>query len=305
MSLDTAAATVKLNALTVKFDRQAKSATPYYPEICKVIKSKGASEDYAFLGAMSGVREWLGERQFNQLRAARFNIPNRLWEDSFEIEKTDFDDDKIGLYEPAAEELADELMYHPDELVINELLLQGDSKPCFDGQFFFDTDHSWGSSGSQSNKLTYNADATPTAAQCKAAFNQARVAMLLFKTDKGKKLNRIRKRKMDNLSILVHPDMEQTWADAMLAVVNASGASNVVIDAPKIVVCPEFTDPLVWYLLNLDGPLRPFVFQERSPWKRGWADLNNPKEKTVKYMADGRYACGYFAWWMAIMTTFN
>lgn len=308
MSLDLASAQVKLNLLTAIFRKQALAATPLYPELCTVVTSNGASEDYGMLGAMPGVREWLGERKFQQLRAARFNILNRLWENSLEIEKTDLDDDRMGLYGPLAQELADEGTYHPDELMIGDLVVGGTAKACFDGQFFFDTDHLWGESGTQSNLLTYNAAAgssEPTPAEAKAAFNASRTKMMTYKTDTGKKLNRIRKRSMSQLALLVPPELEQIFADGLQATVNAAGATNVVIDAPRIIVSPELTDPLSFYTLNLGGTLKPFVFQMRAPMRRQIADLTNDKEKTVKFMTTARYSVGFLAWWAATKTTFN
>ena len=41
-------------------------------------------------------------------------------------------------------------------MLINAALLAGESTVCFDGQYFFDTDHSEGDSGSQSNDITFD-----------------------------------------------------------------------------------------------------------------------------------------------------
>ena len=47
-------------------------------------------------------------------------------------------DSTITRYTP----LATEAMYHPDQLFF-EALVAGESTACFDGQYFFDTDHAW------------------------------------------------------------------------------------------------------------------------------------------------------------------
>ena len=191
MALDTAKATVTLRTLTQRFDNRLKSATPFYPQISTIIQSDGFDESYGMLGSMPGIREWLGDRQFKELRAGTFTITNKHWENSLLIKKTDLADDRMGLYGPLMEDLAIEAAYHPDELFFTALV-NGETTACFDSQYFFDTDHSWGDSGTQDNDLTYAAatSTVPTAAEFRGAFHAARAAMLKFKNDQGKLLNR-------------------------------------------------------------------------------------------------------------------
>ena len=179
MSLDTAKAIVTLNRLTQTFDATVKAGTPWYPNVCTVVNSTRKLEDYAGLGSMPGVREWLGDRVFHELRGASFQIENKHWEDSLSIKKTDINDDSMGLYPSFVEALGAEAVNHPDELFF-QTLLAGETNACFDGQYFFDTDHSWGDSGTQSNLLTYNAaDHTAvTVAEMKAAYHSARKTMV-------------------------------------------------------------------------------------------------------------------------------
>lgn len=305
MALDTAKATVTLRTLTKKFDQRAASATPFYPTVSNIIPSDGADEAYGMLGNMPGVREWLGDRQFKELRAANFTIANKHWESSLLIKKTDIADDRMGMYGPLMEELAVEATYHPDELLFSALS-SAESTACFDGQYFFDGDHAWGSSGSQSNDLTYAAatGTTPTAAEFRGAFHQARTAMLKFKNDQGKLLNRPVSTSMNSLLCLVPPDLELQAYEGLTASI-LSNNSNVVIDAPKIVVSPHLTDATKFYLFNLEGALRPFVFQAREPLSRQMKGLDDIETKDVKFMTEARYNVGYLAWWKAVLTTFT
>ena len=190
MSLNTAKYISTQRDLTQKFREGAMAATPFYPTICTEIQSGGSDEKYGLLGAMPGVKEWLGDRQFKKLRAGDFVIANREWEDSVEFEKNDIDDDRLGLATELARDFGTEAMLHPDELLL-EALVAGETTACFDGQNFFDTDHSWGDSGSQSNDLSYAAASgtAPTAEEFKAAFHQSRVAMLGFKNDQGQQVH--------------------------------------------------------------------------------------------------------------------
>jgi phage major head subunit gpT-like protein len=305
MALDTAKATVTLRTLTQRFDNRLKSATPFYPQISTIIQSDGYDESYGMLGSMPGIREWLGDRQFKELRAGTFTITNKHWENSLLIKKTDLADDRMGLYGPLMEDLAIEAAYHPDELFFTALV-NGETAACFDGQFFFDTDHSWGDSGTQDNDLTYAAatSTVPTAAEFRLAFHAARAAMLKFKTDTGKLLNRPVSTGLTNLLCVVNPDFEVIAKEALTAQI-LSNNSNVVVDAPRIVSSAYLTDTSKMYLFNLDGALKPFVFQAREPISRQMKGLDDIETKDVKFMTESRYNVGYLAWWKAVLTTFT
>lgn len=306
MSLDTAAATVILNSLTATFDREARAATPFYPTITTRVNSMRDSENYGWLGAMPGMREWLGDRLFKQLRAAQYSLANKTWENSLLISKENLEDDVLGMYGPVLADLAAEATHHPDELVITALV-NGESTACFDGQFFFDTDHSWGDSGTQDNDLTSNIVTAndPTAAEFKTAYHAAREALVGFKNDQGKNFVRPIVTGLSDLLILVPPNMQQAATEAVEAQLLGGGDTNIVLDRPRIVTSPLLTADTKWYLFNLAGSLRPLVFQARRPLGRQMKGLDDRETKDVKFMADARYNVGYLAWWNAVLTTFT
>jgi len=305
MALDTAKATVTLRDITKKFDNRIKSVTPFYPNVSTIIQSNGLDEKYGMLGNMPGIREWTGDRLFKELRSGTFTISNKHWESSILIKKTDIADDRMSMYGPLAEDLAAEAAYHPDELLFTTMV-NGASTACFDGQYFFDTDHSWGDSGTISNDLTYAAatGTAPTSAEFRAAFHQARTAMLQFKNDQGKFLNRPTSMSMGNLMVVVPPEQELAAYEGLTATI-LSNNSNIVIDAPKIVVSPHITDAATFYLFNMGSSLRPFVFQAREPLSRQIKGLDDIETKDVKFMTEARYNVGYLAWWTGVLTTFT
>lgn len=305
MPLDTAKAISVLRSLTAKFDARAAAATPFYPELCTIVPSQGADEEYGMLGSFPGVREFLGERLFNELRAARFTIENKLWESSLLIKKTHIADDRMGMYPPLLEALADEATHHPDELFFS-LLINGESTACFDGQFFIDTDHAWGSSGTQSNDLTYNANDhnAVTVAEFKAAYHQARRTMLKFKNDNGKLLNRPVIGRLTNLLVLVPPELEVVAQEAVQSTV-INNATNIILDRPRVVASAALTSAVKFWLFNLSGPVKPFIFQAREPLSRQTKGLDDIEFKDVKFMTQARYNLGYGAWWTAVQTEFN
>jgi len=306
MTLNTAKAQVVMRDITAKFDNAVKAANPFYTKVCTINPSNGSDEKYAFLGNMPGVSEWKGDRQFKQLASADFTISNKHWESSLLVSKNDIKDDRLGMYGPLVEDLAAEATYHPDELWF-DTLVAGKSTECFDGQYFFDTDHVWGDSGTQSNDLTYDATShtAVTADEFKAAYHQARSAMLNFKRNNGKFFRRPVVEGMGQLMIVVPTELEVVAKEAINALLTGGGDTNIVLDAPQIVVSPHLTSAVEWYLFNLGDPMKPFVFQAREALSRQSTGINDLETKDVKFMTEARYNLGYLAWWNAVLTTFN
>ncbi|MGA1038504.1 MAG: Mu-like prophage major head subunit gpT family protein [Ilumatobacteraceae bacterium] len=219
------------------------------------------------------------------------------------IKKTDIADDNLGQYGPIMEQLGIEAAHHPDELWFNALEL-GESTACFDGQFFFDTDHSWGKSGSQSNDLTSTVADTSavTVAELKTAIRSAVQQMLGFKNDQGKLYHRPTVSRLNDLTLLVPLALRDVAYDALESQL-LSNSTNVIVDRPTIVASPYLTSDVKFYLFKTGDPVKPFVFQQREPLSRMMKGLDDIEIKDVKFMTEARYNVGYFAWWTAVLTT--
>ncbi len=202
------------------------------------VPSDGADEKYAWLGDMPGVREWLGDRVFNELRASNYTLANKLWESSLSIKKTDLADDRTGMYGPLLGQLGAEATYHPDELWFNALVPTANRRCASTANTSTTLTTSWGDSGTQSNDLTYDAtDHTAvTAAEFKAAFHQAREAMLNFSNDQGKLFHRPTVEGMGDLMVLVPTELELAAKEGITAILSGGGNTNVVLEMPTIVV---------------------------------------------------------------------
>ena len=309
-TLDSAATVATLRDLTIRFDNRIQQATPIYPRLCTIAQSRRRDEKYGWLGNSQGIREWLGDRQFARLRAATYFLANKKWESSLAIEKDDLDDDTMGMYGPVIEDLADEAAYHPDELLFTTHQAGG-TGVCFDGQNFYDTDHLWGDSGTQSNALTHsgcvsvtvtNGVSGVTAAEFLSAYHEARSALVNFKRDNGKFFMRPTVGKIDNLLLLVPTCLEKAAKTAMFSVI-ISNSTNIVLDAPEIITSPYLTSNVKFWLFYLGAPLKPFVFQARKPLQRQMKGMDDREFKDVKFMTDARYNMGYLAWWNAVQVT--
>lgn len=306
MSLNTAKATVTMNNLTAKFDNRVQAADVFYPEVSTIVPSVRKQEDYAMLGNSPAVREWLGDRVFEQLRGSEYFLKNRKWESSMEVAKDDIDDDVLSLYPPMIEDLADEATHHPDELLF-ETLLAGESEVGFDGQNFYDVDHQWGDSGVQSNDLTFTAGDpnNPTVAEFADAYEQARQAMLNFRRDNGKTYVRPTVKALTGLVLIVPIAMQLTANKALFQDITVTGESNIILDQPRIITSGFLTDPTKFYLFKIDTPLKPFIFQARSPLSRATKGIDDLETQLIKFMTQARYSIGYLAWWNTVLTTFT
>jgi phage major head subunit gpT-like protein len=108
--------------------------------ISTVTKSTTGQEEYGWLGKIKGVREWLGDRVLNSIATSDYAIKNKDWEDTISVDRNDIDDDNLSMYGMLFEEMGNAAGAHPDELIWGALKA-GFNTNCYDGQFFFDTDH--------------------------------------------------------------------------------------------------------------------------------------------------------------------
>ena len=113
------------------------------------VTSMTSTEEYAWLGQWPGLKEWVGERVLRGIADHEYSIKNRKFESSIEVDRDKIEDDQYGVYSPMFRESGYAAGAHPCELVY-QALKDGFDTNCFDGQFFFDTDHPVGG-GQQSN----------------------------------------------------------------------------------------------------------------------------------------------------------
>lgn len=128
--------------------------------VSNLFTSDQASETYNFLGQSPAMREWIGGRKAKGFSGSGLTIVNKHYEATIEVRKRDRSRDKTPQLQARIQEFADRAQTHWASL-LSTLLINGPSTVCYDEQYFFDTDHSEGNSGSQSNDITVDISALP------------------------------------------------------------------------------------------------------------------------------------------------
>lgn len=316
MAITTAKVQAVTRGITQSFDNGVRTGTPLYNSLCTIVPSSSRDESYGWIGDVPKMREFLGERQYDQLRAFNYQLANKTFEQSLGVDRHDIEDDRYAHYSNIAEAMGREATRHPDELLVN-LMTAAESAVCYDGQFFYDTDHAAGDSGTQSNKTTFNATdhTNVTVPEFKAAFHKVLRLMMQFKTDKGNFFmpRAITADLLSDLHLIVPLSLWEVAQQAMTQMMVAQ--SSVAVD--NVLLAKAQVHPVLgmgaegsgsdakFQLLYTGGTVKPFIFQSRSSLVRQIKGATDIEDKLVKFMTEVRYNVGYGLWQYGYLCEFN
>ncbi|MHB9035100.1 MAG: Mu-like prophage major head subunit gpT family protein [Armatimonadota bacterium] len=264
-----------------------------YERIATIVPSESDEEAYPWLGAVPNMREFKDERMPLGLLEHSYSIKNKTWESSIAVEREAIEDDKYGQIRLRVQSLAREAKRHIDELIFS-LLKNGFAATCYDGQYFFDTDHAEGDSGTQSNKGTAALDAS--------ALQAAITSMMKYKDDRGNLLG------ITPDLLVVPPDLQWVAMELLESTywpgsqANHKMAANVLKGKLDLLVSPYLTDTGDWFVLSTKGVVKPVILQSRMPVE--FAALEADSESGFMrdqyiYGVRARYNAGYGLWQMA------
>lgn len=280
--------------LKTTFHKAFDSAESTWQKIAMEVPSTGSENSYKWLKNFPRMRRWIGDKAVKKLEGHSYTVVNEDWEATVEVDRNDIEDDNLGIVKPQAEMAGFSAKQLPDEIVY-EVVNQSFTKKCFDGQYFFDTDHPVGK-GTVSNKGTV-ALSVATQAAAKASFGAARTAMRNFKDDDGRPLG------IKPTVLLVPPALEDTAKALMTAERLEDGKPNLYKGACEVVVGDWLESDTAWFLLDTSKPVKPFIYQPRKkPVFVNQFDMNSDdvfNRKKYKFGAEARAAGGYGFWQMA------
>lgn len=126
--------------LSTAFNARLASTATFYNSVAMTVPSITASNEYPRMDDLPGIREWVGDRVVHDLSMQTYLIRNKEFEGTIGVRLSQVEDDQIGFLAPMAEQLGQDAAEFPDQLVF-PLLNKGETTKCYDGQYFFDTDH--------------------------------------------------------------------------------------------------------------------------------------------------------------------
>lgn len=133
-----------LNALRVTFNKAFQDgkarAKPQYLQVATVVPSSSKSNTYGWLGQWPAFREWIGDRVLKSMKEYAYIVLNKPFESTVEVDRDEIEDDTVGTYGALFDEMGYASEVFPDELIF-PMLKAGFTSLCYDGQYFFDTDH--------------------------------------------------------------------------------------------------------------------------------------------------------------------
>lgn len=295
-----------LNALFTTYSavfQEGYAGSPtFYDKIATVVPSSSKSNTYGWMARLPQLREWVGDRVIQNVAAYGYQITNKTFELTVAIPREDIEDDNLGVYRPIVAETGRAAAKKPD-LLLADLLRNGQSTPGFDGRNFFATNHyidPISSTGAQQNYWSTGKALTT------ANYTDVRASMMSYVGEDGLPLG-----VMPGL-LIVPPQLETTarrivQSDIIFestASTNAAATTNVLKGTAEVLVVPELAaDPTTWYLLDTSRAIKPFVFQTRRAINFVQKNAPNDEEmfwnNQIVYGVDGRMNAGVSLWWLA------
>ncbi len=243
----------------------------WVPQVSMLFQSDQESETYAWLGMAPAMREWIGGRQAKGFRENGLTIANKKYESTLEVPVDWLRRDKTGQIKVRIAEQTERANAHWAKL-LNQLILDGEASVCYDGQYFFDTDHSEGDSGTQDNDIAVDITTTtaPTGGEMETAILKAIQQIIGFKDDQGEPMNETAK----SFLVMVPVPFMSAAAQALGSsiIVDASTSrSNTVLTLSSmagftvgLAVAPRLTWTTKFAVFRADGQLSAFIRQEEE-----------------------------------------
>jgi phage major head subunit gpT-like protein len=286
-----------LESLRVGFQSTFQNAfdqvLPEWERFTQRMTTTNDSESFNWLEGMPSVKQWVDDAQFESFAAKAWEVTHRKWQAGIVVKREDIVDDKLGNVRPRIADLGNVVRRHPGVLLFQRLKA-GDASVCFDGEYFFDTDHPNG----QSNKMTGTLTSTTLNAM-KRLFTGRRDAS-------GNLLNT----RMTHL--VVPPTLEMTARAILQPATLANGATNLDQGVVQLIVEPELENgsdgsTLKWYGFDLSRGVKPFVYLEREgvafESQESPANDNVFLRQIYRYNAWYRGDVNYLMWQLAAMST--
>lgn len=288
--------------LDLSQQRGYQKVQSYWQKYSMLSTSGSERKTYAWLAQLPSMKKWIGEKQLNNIAARSFEVVNDDFEQTFGLDRNKIEDDDFGIYTQSAELQGQAIARWPDEQMTAKLIA-GTTQTCYDGQFFFDTDHPVDlddtTQGTYANLLTTRPLTLDNFAYAKAQMRkvkgesgrplQVKPTVLMVGPDS----------ELDALRILKASTINQVTKNAAgTENVAAAGVENVYRGEVELVVNEYLVDDTAgaWYLFSTDR-IEPLIWQVRKqPVRVPIVDPTNPlvwNNRTFAYSVEARAGAGF------------
>lgn len=284
--------------LKTTFNKAFDTAPSIWQQTTMLVPSGSSQNNYNWFSRFPKMRKWVGEKFIKALEAFKYAVVNEDWEATIAVNRNDIEDDSLGIYGPMAQEAGYSAKQLPDEIDA-DLKNNAFTNFCYDGQYFYDTDHPV-AEASVSNKGTAALSAATTAAAA-ASYGAGRTAIMTFKDEEGRPLALV----PDTLE--VPPALEATARLICESDKLTDESPNPYKGTAKVLVNPRLTSSTAWFLHVTSRPVKPFIYQERKkPVFVQQTDMSSDAVfmlKEYKFGAEARAAGGYAFWQLSYGST--
>ncbi|MBW2674271.1 MAG: Mu-like prophage major head subunit gpT family protein [Deltaproteobacteria bacterium] len=285
-------------SLKTTFNKAFDAAPSIWDKTTMKVPSGSSQNDYTWLSRFPKMIKWLGSKTVKALKAFTYTVINDDYEATVEVDRNDIHDDNLGIYAPMAQEAGYSSKQLPDEIDA-ELKNNAFTNLCFDGQYFYDSDHPV--AGASVSNLGTAALSAATKTLAAASYGAARLAIMSYTDDEGRALGLI-----PNL-LEVGPALEATANMICKNPKLEDDKPNPYFGTAEVLVNPRLTSTTQWMLHVTNRPLKPFIYQEREAPK--FVQQINPDaddvfmRKKFKFGAEARAAGGYGLWQLSYGST--
>jgi len=288
-----------------RFQQAYLNSPIFYDQIATEVISNTRENHYGWLGRISGMREWIGERIVDSLAARGSVIVNKDFEKTVGIKRPDIEDDQFGLFNMSLDLLGQQAKLWPERQIV-DILQNGHTTAAkyaaFDGQPFFYASHL--SNPDNASSATYSNYSSTGMALNSANYQTVRQTMMSYVAEDGQPLGIV-----PNI-LMVPPQLEATGRQILNADFTAPATavgqnaasiqqSNVLKGSATLIVNPYLANQgTVWYLMSTQFPVKPFIWQLRKA-PQFVAKVNPNDDENVwrlnefQYGVDSRGAPGY------------
>lgn len=278
------------------------------------------TEQYRWLGAASGLRQWVGARAETQLNKFSYSLTNMKYEDTMAIPVDDLRRDKTGQLRVRIMDMGSEAGRH-DESLASTLLSNGatSGNNSYDGVTYFNTAHVE-SGTAQKNLLAASeipaADVVsataPTGAEMSLILLQTVGYMYGYTNDKGNAVNGTAR------AFTIMAGTSSLWG-AVIQAIRLNNLANGTIPNNPLTAINDVTFDAIYnpalsaitdkiFVFRTDGKLKPLILQYETGLQTQYCGEGSDEEfKNDRHLFGLKWvkAAGYGMWQHAARVTLS